>query len=144
MMAFLCNHLLLIYAEKSSTGFVGTIPKPVDFYCETQILMRLQYDKRSAVRLVSRIIPHAKQCGTILQVEQSRHKRRVMRPKLQKQRVLKLVGRIILPKHGYKTPPLRAELWSMACLGVHTRDSGCLKYCPKEYIHYKITRQDFS
>jgi len=36
------------------------------FYCETQILMRLQYDKRSAVRLVSRIIPHAKPRGTIL------------------------------------------------------------------------------
>ena len=31
---------------------------------ETQTLMRFQYDKCSAVRLVSRIIPHAKSCGT--------------------------------------------------------------------------------
>ena len=45
-----------------------------------------------------------------------------MRPKLQKQRILKLVGRIILPKHGYNTPSLGAELGSRACPGVHTRD----------------------
>ncbi len=46
-----------------------------------------------------------------------------MRPKLQKQRVLKLVGRIILLMHGYDTPQLTAELGSRACLGVHNRDS---------------------
>jgi hypothetical protein len=45
-----------------------------------------------------------------------------MRPKLQKQRVLKLVGRIILPKHGYNTPQIAAELWFRVCPGVHTRD----------------------
>ena len=45
-----------------------------------------------------------------------------MRPKLQKQSVLKLVGRIILHKHGYNTPPLGAELGFRACPGVHTRD----------------------
>jgi hypothetical protein len=42
--------------------------------------------------------------------------RRVMRPKLQKHRVLKLVGRIILPMHGYHTPQLAAELGSRICL----------------------------
>jgi len=47
-----------------------------------------------------------------------------MRPKFKKQSVLKLIGRIILHKHGYNTPPLGAELGSRACPGVHTRDCG--------------------
>ncbi len=50
-----------------------------------------------------------------------------MRPKLQKQRVLKFEGRIILRKHGYNTPPLGAELGfcpdsNRDCPGVHTHD----------------------
>jgi hypothetical protein len=36
--------------------------------------------------------------------------------------VLKIVGRIILHKHGYNIPSLGAELGSWACPGVHTRD----------------------
>jgi hypothetical protein len=45
-----------------------------------------------------------------------------MRPKFQKQSVLKLVDRIILHKHGYNIPPLGAELGSRACPRVHARD----------------------
>jgi hypothetical protein len=45
-----------------------------------------------------------------------------MRPKFQKQSVLKLIGRIILYKRGYNTPPLGAELGSRAYPGVYTRD----------------------
>jgi hypothetical protein len=43
--------------------------------------------------------------------------RRVMRPKLQKKRILKLVGRIILPMHGYNTPQLAVELFPKLALG---------------------------
>jgi len=45
-----------------------------------------------------------------------------MRPKFQKQSVLKLAGRIIPYKQGYNTPQLVAESVSKSCFGVHTRD----------------------
>jgi hypothetical protein len=45
-----------------------------------------------------------------------------MRSKFQKRSVLKLADRIILHKHGYNTPPLGADLVSMYCPWVHTRD----------------------
>jgi len=45
-----------------------------------------------------------------------------MRPKLQKQSVLKFAGRIIQRSGGYNTPQLAAESVSKACFGVHTRD----------------------
>ena len=54
-----------------------------------------------------------------------------MRSKFQKQSALKLVDRIILPKHGYNIPPLGAELGSRACPGVHTRD--CLGILRERY-----------
>jgi hypothetical protein len=47
-----------------------------------------------------------------------------MRPKFQKQSVLKLVGRIIPQSGGFNTSQLAAESVSKACFGVHTRDSG--------------------
>ena len=43
-----------------------------------------------------------------------------MRPKLQKQRILKLVGRIILPTHGYNTPQLAVEFFPKLALGFIT------------------------
>ena len=48
--------------------------------------------------------------------------RGVMRSKFQKRSALKHADRIILHKHGYKTPQLAAELVSRACPGVYTRD----------------------
>jgi len=85
--------------------------------------MRLQYDKRSAVRLASRIIPHAKLSGTITRTAEG-NEPQVSETHNLKVTIgaLKLAGRIILYKHGYNTPPLGAELGSRACPGVHTRD----------------------
>ena len=60
-----------------------------------------------------------------------------MRSKFQKQSALKLVDRTILHEHGHNTQPLRVEVGSRVCLGVHTRD--ILK---EECAKLKITEID--
>ena len=56
-----------------------------------------------------------------------------MRSKFQKQSALKLVDRIILPKHGFNTPQLAAESVTKACFGVHTRDLLFSDECVDEF-----------
>jgi len=70
-------------------------------------IVRLKFQKRSALKFVSRTIP-LKAEGNETQASE--------------RNALKLAGRIILHKQGDNTPPLGAELGSRACPGVHTRD----------------------